>query len=131
MTPRTVLVALIASAVVAGCGGSSSSSDEDQIKQTTKDLVSAMKSEDWSGACDTMSKAAQDQLKEVGAQINAKDCADTLKKAAAAGANKDLDKLETSITDIKITGNKATAKNGSDSANFVKEGGEWKVDIDS
>src|ERR1700754_2431307 len=129
MTPRPVLVALIATAFAAGCG--SSSSDEDQIKETTKTLVSSMKSEDWGAACDTLSKRAQDQLKEAGAQIKAKDCADTLKKAAALGANEELDKLEDDVTDIKINGSKATGKNGNESANFIKENGEWKIDVDS
>jgi hypothetical protein len=130
MTSRPVLVALIATALVAGCG-SSGSSDEDQIQETTKNLVSAMKSKDWAGACDQMSKRAQDQLKQVGAQIKAKDCADTLKKAAAQGAGDELSKLEDDVTDIKVNGNKATGKNGNETATFVKENGEWKIDVDS
>src|SRR3954447_16108950 len=115
MTSRPVVVALIATAFAAGCGGGGSS-DADQIQATTKNMVSAMKSKDWAGACKQMSKRAEDQLKEVGAQLKAKDCADTLKKAAALGADDELNKLEDDVTDIKVSGNKATGKNGSETA---------------
>jgi hypothetical protein len=128
MNSRTALVALILTAVVAGCGGSSSS-DEDQIKATTSDFVSAVKKKDWAGACDQLSKAAQDELMKQGAALKAKDCADTLTKAANLGGDDAFKGLATDVTNIKVNGNKATAKNGKDDANFVKEGGEWKIDI--
>ena len=113
-------------ALLAGCGGGS---DEDDIKAVGTDLVSAVKDKDWQGVCDKFSAKAQQQLEKAGAALGSKDCPGIMKQLFSDAKESDFKNAD-KITDVKVNGNTATGKAGDDETRFVKEDGEWKVDVD-
>ena len=107
---RAVLPALLALPVaLAACGGSS---DEDKIRAIVKDG-----SDDPSTICDNASKAV---LQALG---GADKCKEASKTADTDG--------KSTVESVKVAGEKATARvkddSGTQSVQFVKEGGDWKV----
>lgn len=128
MLTRSVLL-LSSALVLLGAGGCGAGSDEEQIQSVTSDFVSALRDENWKKACDQFSEKAVTQLEVAGAFFNSKDCPDTMKKVAAIGGD-ELDDITGEATNIKVAGDKATARSGKETTHYVKEDGKWKIDAD-
>ncbi len=104
------LLIVVPALALGACGGKS---DEDKITSLMEDVGT-----DPATLCDHATKGL---LKQVGGTKES--C-----QKAAKGAKKDRD---VKVSSVKIDGDKATAKlkgvEGAQTADFVKEGGDWKV----
>ena len=107
------------------CGGS----DSDDVKTSLQDYNKAVASKDATKACGQLSAAAKKT-------IGGKSCEDTLKSGFALLNAKQLDAFKsTTIKNVKVTGNKATATivfpKGSgvpdQTQSLVKENGSWHL----
>jgi hypothetical protein len=126
---RVLTACLVLAFAVVACGGGGS--DEDQIKDVTSDLASAFEDKDWDQVCELFSSKAKRQLEAAGALLGGKGCEDTIGKAAAfAGDDDALDFGNVEATNVKVTGNTATADTGDETTHYVKEDGDWKIDAD-
>jgi hypothetical protein len=111
---------------MAACGGGS---DSDNVKSALSDYNEAVANKDASKACSHLSDAAKQT-------IGGKSCEQTLKAGFALLNAKQLDAFKnTTITNIKVSGDKATATitfpkdSGvpSQTQTLVKENGEWHL----
>ena len=125
---RSALATLAAvSLFAAGCGGS----PEDDVKDTVKDLASAVKDKDYKAICDAFAK---DTLKALEKAVPGGDCAKALEKEDDGGAEEGLgskDPDDIKFEKVSVKGEKATVEvEGEDEPiEFVKEDGDWKVTI--
>jgi hypothetical protein len=129
---RAILAGFLLFAVLAvacgggGKGGGGGGSDEDQIKATVAAFGKAFndgKADDLFNLLDSESRKS----------CNQKDIASLLTLVKAMSGSK---KFSATASDIKVTGDKATAKvtaaigdekQDPDTNNLVKEGGKWKL----
>ena len=135
--PRSALLALAVAAValLAGCAPSTTSSsnstskfkgDQRQAAQTIKDLEAAANDGDEAKICrDLLSRSLAGRLASHGAS-----CA-----AAAKGAVKDTDSVGMTVEQVRINGDRATARVTLDRGDkdrvtniqLVLEGGRWRI----
>ncbi len=128
--PRLAAGMLCAAAALVSCGGQKS--DAGQIQDVTKQFASAIKDKDYGKACDQLSAKAKAQISSEGAVVGGQGCVDTLTKVMTLADPKDVKSItDVHLTDVKVSGSKATGKSGGDTTSFVKEGGVWKIDADS
>lgn len=141
---RLAVVSALVTVSVAGCGSDTGStdkqSDSQQITAVAKQYETALRDGDWERACDSLSRRANAEVASAAVPLGAKGsgCA-----AAFAAIDKvpgnDLQRIDPDkarVADIKINGDRATAKvtptfdNSDPAARFVREGGDWKIDTD-
>jgi hypothetical protein len=122
-----MLILLVAGSV-AGCGGSSSGASG-QITSTIKSFLSDLGSGNGGAACQLLTPAGQKQLisQGSGSGVTCSQLISTVSKAFTASEQKKLENA--TVTNIKITGNSATAelKGGTGKAHLSKTGGKWLI----
>jgi hypothetical protein len=122
------LLMLLVAGSVAGCGGSSSGASR-QITSTIKSFLSDLGSGNGGAACQLLTPTGQ---KALAAQGPASDvtCSQVISTASKAFNASEQKKLKNAtVTNIKITGNSATAqlKGGTGTAHLSKTGGKWLI----
>jgi hypothetical protein len=141
MTPRllrprsAVLAAAVAAAAVAGCAPSTTSSsnstskfrgDQRQAAQTIEDLEAAANDGNETKICnELLSRALAGRLASHGASC----------PVATKGAVKDADSVGMTVEQVRINGDRATArvklergdKDRFANIQLVREGGRWKI----
>jgi len=130
--PRALLaVSVVLAALASGCAGSSSSAgefegEERNVAEVVEKLQTAGETGDAAEICDeVLAKAVREQIQEAGST-----CEQELEKAI-----KDADDFELDVEDVRIQGNRATAKvKGRDEDEdrvrdfeFVREGADWRA----
>jgi hypothetical protein len=128
---RTTLAVLALVLGLAGCGGETT--EEDKVRSALVDFSRALADADGDKACKLMT----DEFKLLFAgntDTNAKDCSAAVRTAAAALDKPTADALRAvEVTDVKITGETATAKVArsqgvNDTQPLRKLSGKWLVD---
>ncbi|MBK8293448.1 MAG: hypothetical protein IPK93_01220 [Solirubrobacterales bacterium] len=107
--------------LVAGCGGGSSESDQDQVNELNAAYATALKDKEFGNACKLFSSEAIDSMKEkdVG-------CEGAMAKIGAFISDEDLEDLG-DVQDLEVDGDEATGTVGdAGEAFYVRENGEWK-----
>lgn len=121
-----VVVAVGLMGGVIGCGGDSSSSDEDQIQELADSYSQAALDGDYAAACETFSREAIARIEELSQFDGCEDFA-----SVGLGTLTDEQKAELSeLSDIQVDGDTATAEGRDGTVTFVKEDGEWKASLD-
>jgi hypothetical protein len=124
-TRGTIAMGLVA-LVIAGCGGSSSS-DQQQVKQAFTTLTRDLSNHD-TGACSLFTKRyALENTGQSSYQAALNICRSHI-KAGSVSVPSGL-----KVGKVKVNGNSATVKatapgQGSGIFHFLKESGQWKVD---
>ncbi|HTU13687.1 MAG TPA: hypothetical protein VMF31_00695 [Solirubrobacterales bacterium] len=116
--------------VVAGCGGSTGS-DEDQIKDLMSSFAGDLKNKEYGNACEKFSPAAIEEMESEDDSdgLSGGDCEGYMMFGASFISDEDLEKMGSGeMKDLVITGDTATAANFEDDGvqNFEKVDGEWK-----
>jgi hypothetical protein len=129
---KRVVLAVLLTAAIAGCGTQSSSSSADKftnadqkaVAQKVEDLESAGKRGKAEDICsDILAQSLVTQLKSAGT-----DCASEMKKAID-----DANEFNLTVEKVTVNGTTATAevKQGDDgpteTMQFTKEGGQWRA----
>jgi hypothetical protein len=123
----SVMLTVLVAVLVAGCGGSS---DTSQIKTTIKSFVDALGTGDAGTACADLDASEKATLVQAGASAGAKTCADVVKLLGRELTAAQKTKLKkANVTDVKITGSNATAtvNGGATLAHLTKSGGHWLI----
>ncbi len=120
---KTILgVLLVAGIVVAGCGGSTDS-DEDQIRSLTGTFAQNMKDEKYADACESYSPAAIEAM-----EAEFSSCEETMELASSLLTEEDLDLLMDDGTgEVEVTGDTATLTYEGDTTNYEKVDGTWMM----
>ena len=128
--PRISLFAAPAAAAVlafAACG----QSEEDKVRSTTDDFVSAFVDGDWGEVCSLLTDDARAQLNKAGALLGgASTCEKAMQMAGGAMSQADRRKLRVNkVKDISIKGDSATVTyvEGTAPTELRKNGGEWRI----
>jgi Putative lumazine-binding len=133
-------IALVLAALLIGCGGDGKSgSDEEQIESTIKDYFAAFADGDGGKSCglltDEARAAMEKGLKGLGVGGSCEDLPKAMDQLPDEQKDQ-IDKLkDAEVTDIKVTGDTATAVPTLDDerGNEVKMrrvGDDWKIDAD-
>jgi hypothetical protein len=127
------LLPLVLVAALAGCGPAPTASNsfkgtEKDVAKTIEDLQKDAQSRKSSAICnDVLSRALADKLKAAGS-----DCVDQMDKITG-----DADDFALKVTDVRVTGNSATAtvearrgdnKKAKTTYTLVREGSDWRLD---
>jgi hypothetical protein len=119
---RSLLVAAVAAAAIAGCGGQS---DEERVRAALHDYFSAFAAGDADAVCGLMTPASRDA-------IGGSDCAEFLQAGmdkAAKGAPT-ITKAEIDLLPVTVSGDRATIgdEGEEDPLELRKVGEDWLVD---
>lgn len=117
--------------VMAGCGGSAGS-DEDQIKDLMASFAGDMKNKEYGNACENFSPAAIEEMESEDSSdgLSGGDCEGYMMLGASFISDEDWENLEGGkVEDLVINGDEATAANfdGEGVQTFEKVDGEWKL----
>ncbi|HEX8073739.1 MAG TPA: DUF4878 domain-containing protein [Thermoleophilaceae bacterium] len=121
--------AAIAALALGGCGGGES----DDAKSALQDYVDAFAKGDGDRACSLLTKSTRDTFAARVAPITkSKDCATSIDKLSKQAGPELLGALkDAKVSDVKVDGDRATAKLKSGSSTTTtqlrKEDGDWKV----
>ena len=126
MKRMAVAVVAVALLGVAGCGGSDSGSDEEQIQALADQYEQAALDGDYSAACDTLSSEAMAQIND----LQQFDSREELVEAGLSSLSESQKKELGNLSDIQVDGDTATAEGRDGQISFIKEDGEWKAQLD-
>jgi hypothetical protein len=105
-------IALVLAALLVGCGGGSGS-DEDQIESTIKDYFTAFADGDGEKSCGLLTDGAREKMEAGLKAAGVGDSCEDLTKAMDQLPDEQRDEIkklkDAEVTDIKITGDTATA----------------------
>jgi len=128
--PRLVAVAVVSLVLTGlfGCGDSSGSADEDQIRQVAADFSKAIADGDYQGACDLF---APESIKFFNTQKAVPDgCAGVMRLSYGQKSDEDIKALG-EVESLDVNGDKATADlGGGESAQYEKIDGNWVMTLD-
>jgi hypothetical protein len=129
---RAASSALVAVALLAGCGGSDDKgSDQEQVTKAVTDFAHAFGKGDGAKACDQLTPGARDAfVSRIASLVGTRDCAAAIGKLpAVAGANVTTPFQTAKVDQVKVTGDSATARltaaGHSASVNLQKRDGSW------
>jgi hypothetical protein len=126
---RAAALLTAATLALAGCGAGSGGDPQ----STVRDYLNAFVKGDGAKACSLMSSQTRKQFVSRARRVTRTgDCASSVETIQAQAGSTVLDALKkTKISDVKVTGSRATAKLASGVSTTVtqlqKEGGSWKI----
>jgi hypothetical protein len=128
---RAASSALVAVALLSGCGGSDKGSDQEQVTQAVTDFAHAFGKGDGEKACDQLTPGARDAfVSRISSLVGTRDCAEAIGKLPAVAGAEVTGPFQTATVDqVKVTGDTATARltaaGHSAPVRLQKRDGDW------
>lgn len=132
---RTALPALLASLVIAGCGGGDPQSggvddSEDDVRAAVREYADAVKARDFAEICESLTRESRELIEKSAQPAGGGDCAGTIEKAASTETFEQVP-ADPQFGVVTVEGDEAKVRiqGSEDNATLVKQEGRWRLEL--